>query len=286
MAEVEPAIVELRPMGIGDILDATFRLYKRHLVPFLTIAFVAYLPYALYTLAIGLAYGPEPVSGEEVFGVFGENTYRSSAQADSHTILSGLGNFVFMLIVIPLAQAALIFNISGSILGERITAGAAFGRAAGRLLPLFWTQFLVGIVVMIGFVLLFVPGIIFSLWFMIIAPVVVLERINGSPAMTRSRELMKGNLGKGFLLSLVLFLMSWAILFGAGFVFGLLPGVPQLVFEIGFLIIQGILLPIQMAPLILLYYELRVRKEAFDLERLAASVELPPTPPVPPMPVG
>ena len=45
------AVPDLRPMGIGDILDVTFRLYRRRFLTFLLIALVVYIPYALF-------YGP------------------------------------------------------------------------------------------------------------------------------------------------------------------------------------------------------------------------------------
>lgn len=42
--------------------------------------------------------------------------------------------------------------------------------------------------------------------------------------------------------------------------------------EAASLILQAFILPIQTAAIILFYYDLRVRKEAFDLQRLAESV--------------
>ena len=84
-----------------------------------------------------------------------------------------------------------------------------------RVLPLLGTQVLVGIVVMLGFLLFIVPGIIFSLWFYVVIPVVVLEGLAGSRAMGRSRELVRGNLDKAFLLGLAVFLLGaifgWAL---------------------------------------------------------------------------
>ncbi len=41
------AVPELRPMGIGDILDVTFRLYRQQFLTFLLIALTVYVPYAL-----------------------------------------------------------------------------------------------------------------------------------------------------------------------------------------------------------------------------------------------
>ena len=81
----------------------------------------------------------------------------------------------------------------------------------GRLIG---ASILAGLVICLGFVLLIVPGVIWALWFMLVSSVAVLEGIGGSRALGRSRELMRGNLGKGFLLGLVLGIIGW--LFGAG----------------------------------------------------------------------
>lgn len=273
MTASAPAVVELRPMGIGDILDATFRLYKTSFVPFLVIALIAYLPYALYTLGVGLAYQP-PDSSLNPFTQVTETDMEAEG-ADAYFLLDGLGSLVFMVVVWPLVQAALIYVISGVILGEQLSAGEAFRRARGRIIPLFGTQFLAGIVVVLGLLLLVVPGIIFALWFMLIAPVVVLERISGSRGMSRSKELMRENLGKGFALSAIVSLLGWCVGFGAGFVLAILPLPHPAFFDVGLLLVQAVVLPIQTAPMILLYYDLRVRKEGFDLQRLAESVEIP-----------
>ena len=45
--------VMLRPMGVGDILDATFRLYRANFVTFALIGLVAYVPYALVVAPSG-----------------------------------------------------------------------------------------------------------------------------------------------------------------------------------------------------------------------------------------
>src|ERR1043165_8625181 len=51
MADTVPyaraARADLRPMNIGDILDAAFRLYRQRFATFVTIVLVAYTPYAL-----------------------------------------------------------------------------------------------------------------------------------------------------------------------------------------------------------------------------------------------
>jgi hypothetical protein len=273
-----PAI-ELRPMGVGDILDSAFRLYKAQFVPFLVIALVAFLPYALFTLIVGLASSPaQPPQNVSSFET-AQNPFAASAGVNSGGLaLAVLGPVILLIIVFPLVQSALTYNISGAILGERLSAGESYRRAAGRVLPLLWTQLLVGVVVFIGFLLLVVPGIIFSFWFMIIAPLVVLERISGFKALRRSRELMRGNVNKGVSISLTVFVLSFAIEYGCGAVLALAPWKHAVFVEVGNTIVQAMILPLQTAPMILFYYDLRIRKEAFDLQRLAESVEEPATP--------
>lgn len=186
MSDYAPQIVELRPMGIGDILDATFRLYKKYFVPFMVIALVAYLPYALYTVATGVIW-PDPEiqvsdnpTPEELLRIM-------SAGSDAQRLAGRVGDIIFGIFVFPLIQAGMTFAISAAILGETVSAGGALSRAKSRMWAVLGTQILVNIVVFIGFILLFVPGIIFSLWFMIAVPVVVIEGLSGSGAMSRAR---------------------------------------------------------------------------------------------------
>lgn len=268
MAE-KPNIVELRPMGIGDILDATFRLYRHRAAAFATIAIIAYLPYLVYETAIAFAFLPSDATLAQVQPDPNEPGGAAEDQGDAvaYLALQGLGTGIFLLIVLPLAQAALIYNISTSVLGERATAMESYGRGMRRVLPLVGTNILVGLVVMLGFFLLIVPGVIFSLWFCIVAPIVVLEAKAGTGAMGRSRELVKGNLRKALGLVAVIWLLGFAIGMAGGLIAMMLP-VHYAVQNAIINIFQAIILPIQLAPLILFYYELRVRKEAFDLQRL------------------
>lgn len=265
MSDASPVQPELRPMGIGDILDTAFRLYREHFVPFLTISLIVYVPYTALMLILSLALGGAPETDSLMESSSGDASLAAS-------VLRGLGTLLFFLVVWPLVQGAMVYHISASFLGEQITAGEAYRRAAGRLLSLLGTQILVGLVVILGFLLLIVPGIIFSLWFMLVMPIVLLETLAGSRAMSRSRELMKGNLGKGFMLGLVVGLLNTVVVFMVGTVVAMIGISNPAWIEAATNLAGAVLLPILIAPSILLYYDLRIRKEAFDLERLSAAL--------------
>jgi hypothetical protein len=111
------------------------------------------------------------------------------------------------------------------------------------------------------------------IWFYVLTPVVILERTASVAALARSRELVSGNLGKTALLGLLVFILIFTLglIFGGviGFVLLAYPFVRDLVQSLA----AAVLLPLSIAPQILLYYDLRIRKEAFDLQMLSAAME-------------
>jgi hypothetical protein len=268
---------ELRPMGIGDILDATFRLYRQRFVAFMAIALVCYVPFALFTSVISILLpAPAPAVSQAKDSVernpFAPPSTPWNKAAPQIHPAALIGIVLFALLIMPLCSAAMIHNISATYLGENLSATASYGRAAPRLLPLLGTNFLVMLAIFVGYLMCFVPGVIFSLWFMLAAPVVILESISGPDAMRRSRELIRGNVGKGFVLLLVVWLLSVIISLALNAVVAIIPWPHPFFALFTQNVVAALVLPIQMAPLILLYYDLRIRKEAFDLERLASSL--------------
>jgi hypothetical protein len=190
-------------------------------------------------------------------------------------ILTVVGLFLLLAIFLPLCVAALTENISSAYLGQNLSAADSYKRAMPRLGALIITQILAFIIIFVGYCLLIVPGIIFSLWFYALSPVIILEGLSGTAALGRSRELMKGNLGKAFGLAFLVAILSGIIAWVFGFVIGIIPGVREMPMLLLFLqnLANTLLLPIQTAPIVLLYYDLRIRKEAFDLQMLASAVQ-------------
>jgi hypothetical protein len=273
------AAPELRPMGIGDILDVTFRLYRQRFSTFLLIALVVYVPYALLaSLGQPFMLVQQPNANQEV-GFQEMETRQGDAGITPVPAISPvglaltIGGFaVFVILLLPLCSAALVHNISASYLGLELTAGQSYARAAPRLLGLIGTQILVFLAIALGYVLLIVPGIIFSLWLLLVVPIVMLEGRFGTSAMGRSRELMRGNLGRGFLIGLLVAILVAIINWILGLLTQWVPW-PHPAMHVFFsVLLAAVVLPIQTAPWILLYYDLRIRKEAFDLQMLSTAL--------------
>jgi hypothetical protein len=151
--------------------------------------------------------------------------------------------------------------------------------SAGRLLravtPVLGQLILVAIVagigIVIGFILIVVPGLILLTLWAVAAPVVVLERPGGLRALGRSRELVRGNGWNVFavilLLVILLVIVAGAIELGAAAI--------SATIGLVLAVVIGILLtPISSLAAAVLYFELR------DAQAAASAPEEPELPPM------
>ncbi len=260
---------DLRPLSIGEILDATFAIYRRQFPQLFTIATVSLaVPYALNAYVMGR------------LGV-----------ADSPEDLMRLGGWLLLSMLLfavfqAVATAATVHVVSDGYLGRTLTAGEALrrtGPAVGGLI-LVWLS--VSLVVFLGFLFLVIPGIILALGLAFSTQALVLERVSPFNAMRRSWMLAKGSKGKILLLMITVAVILFVALIGSMvalmivslLVFGspepgaLRPGLTTVI-DVLTLIIQLLVFPLLPCLLTVTYYDLRVRREGFDLEVLAAAVQ-------------
>jgi hypothetical protein len=241
----------LRSLSTGEVLDVSFGLYRSMFAPLVIITLVSRLiptVLGIYLNATGGAL--------EHLGVF-------LVQVALSIVMGAVG------------VAATTFMVAGAYLGNQVTAEAAL-RSAWRLIGrLILLAFMTSLVIGVGFVLLIVPGVIFLAGLMLSTVALVLEQpMTASGAMSRSWELSKGFRGK----TLLTFLVTALLLLIPTMVAGILAGIAGLV-GVGSplvgVVLAGILgifvYPFMYVTLTVLYYDLRVRKEGFDLELLAAA---------------
>jgi hypothetical protein len=293
---------DFEPMSIGRILDRTFRIYKENFIRFITIVAIIQVPIALL-MAVSMSalqrgvpvrqptdYEPlrqeAEQNGEDVT-VGGRQTRSTHLGQDEYdpavAILGGLGMMLSGIIAMfgqVLCRGALTKSVSESYLGNEITVGQAYKFVLPKFLTLIGAGILVVLVVYLGLLLLVVPGIIFGLWFALTTPAIVVENLKATKGMSRSKALASGNLGKIFSVAFLIIILAWVIAIPFSYVGGFLgsilfPGsvmlmtfVNQLFSVVG----QILIVPIGATAYILLYYDLRIRKEGFDLQMLANSI--------------
>ncbi len=288
-------MAELKPMQVGEVLDGAFTVYRRHFGLFLKLSVaVMWLPFAL-AVYFRLRFGG--ATAEEVITVLSSGLLSF--------MLLGLVFVVIYGVAALLLQAGTIHVISASYLGHDPRLGDALALGRSRIVPLLLVgiakfilvclislvgglcvvaltllarsagSVLAGLVAVVGAAALvwFIPFVLCA--YGVTAPVVVLEDLTSSfDAFRRSWALTRS-----FKLK-VLGLMLIAVL--------LADVVPPLIVSLltGWLALQwpvlwpavvtiNALVPLVLAPIVpciltLLYYDLRVRREAFDLQVLGA----------------
>ncbi len=247
---------EIRAMSVGEILDTAFQLVRNHAKVILGVALIAYLPMAVMVALLGQI-APTIESEGEV----GLNT---------GFLLATLGmSFFAMLIVMPVASAGVTYAISNFYTGKTATIGEAFKTGFSLLLPLMGTQFLMWFFVLGGLLLFIFPGLYLLLVWLLIVQVMVMERKFGFRALGRSRELMIGNLLRGLGVSIVGSIIVGVLGQGLGLALGFVP----LLGDAAGVMAQAVGFAYLSAVYVLLYLDIRCRKEAFDLEHLAQMVE-------------
>lgn len=266
----------LRPLGVGEIIDVAIKIYTRNLGTFLGLTAIIYIPIAIIAVLGFLSVLPEGsfVQDNTLYFPFGADDTPFVVFAIAFGILS----YLFAL----LATAAGTRAVADAYLGTKPTIGKSYAAVGRRIGSLFWLVLLFFIAVAIGFVLLVLPGIYLAIAFIVAVPALVVEDVRGSKALRRSRDLVSGRWWSVFgTVLLGVFLIPFVIEFAIGFALGLGLGAMDNTSPTAFLVVnqgasllaQVIATPIQLAVITILYFDLRVRKEAFDLQLLTERIE-------------
>jgi hypothetical protein len=178
---------------------------------------------------------------------------------------------IFVLVFDPMIRAALIFEISASYLAQPHTATEAYTLVRSRLWPMVMTNLAIYFISLAGYFACCLPGIIAQLVFMLAGPAVVLEGRFGMDALKRSVELLKWNFIKALLLAGAMFaliVLLGYILMPLTFQF-LVPNESIAMFLTR--ATEPLLLPLGVGAVTLFYYDIRIRKEAIDIQMQVAA---------------
>ena len=183
-----------------------------------------------------------------------------------------------------LASGACFRAIASAYLGERTGWRESLSYALRHVHSLIWVTFLTGLAAGVGFVLCVIPGIYLWVAFSLAVPVLLTEEVRGRRALGRSRDLVRGFWWRVFAVVVLGYILS-GILSGA--ISALVVGVSTVqqgqasLLGIVVSIVAGTVSKLLTTPFIaafitVLYFDLRVRKEAFDLQLLAQRIGVEP----------
>ena len=279
-------------MQLGEILDGSFNIYRRHFGLFMRLSLaLVWLPTAA-GIYMQVRFSNSPF---EMLNILEQHT--------GTTVLFGLLLIVVWTTAGLLLKAGTIRIISDSYLGQEPQLGSALRFGVSKILPLLLVTFsknlllillpgagalvvvllamagkVVGVGGLIGFL-----GFVGLGWFVVwvacgygtTTPIVVLEDLQSSfDAFGRSWELTRGARGKVFGTAVVAWLISQLLpQMVVGGISGALGAAGDASLQPLFVVVASlmgiVLAPILPCAITLLYYDLRVRREAFDLQVLS-----------------
>jgi hypothetical protein len=230
-----------RPRSAIEILDAGFSIYRAH---FATLA-------AIWVALLG----PFHIAGALIGGALG-------------SAISNLSGFAM-----PVAVGATVAVVSDAMHERPVSFNGAFGQISGRSGTLIVVSLAQGVLTLLGMILLIVPGVIVWCWTFAAPMTVVVERVDGtSGAISRSRQLARGQfwhilgtLALSWFIVVVLMIAAGA---GIGFIAGFI-GLNEVVTDLLLAWALMLALPVAGAASGVLYFDLRIRTDAYDVERLA-----------------
>ena len=295
----------LRPMSTGQVLDHTFALYRRNFLLFVGIACVGPAAYLIFQLLMvgsavvpvgsqrvgtaGLSFGFGVIAGlivmlagmaiahaATVKAVAAVYLGRQISIAGAYRALSGrilrvLG--VFLLVMLISAAAAGVIILVAVVIGTVAVVGGAKAGTAGTVL---------GIIVGLGAAVVGgVAAIAIYVRYSLAVQACVVEDLGVVAALKRSAVLSKGSRSRILTVYFVFGVLSYIVAFGLGGIAaagGTLlhnPILAMILIYVATFIAGALNGPLATIGISLLYYDERIRKEAFDLQLMMSSLDAP-----------
>lgn len=250
--------------GIGRAIGRTFSTWWRNAFTFSILTVGASVPIVLL-----MALGGVPIAGLNAPA----NPFEAAA-AQPPQVSAGfwLAYGVTMLLFL-VEVGAITHGVINHLAGKKVSLGAMVAAGMRRALPLLLVGLLCYVLVVLGTVLLVIPGIWVACALAVAIPAVVVERPGVFGAIKRSFAITKGKRFAVFVVYLVLFAVMIAVV-SVGTVLPMMTASfsPLLGFVLGQLVnaVFGTLLWV--APSVV-YHDLRVAKEGVATAQLAAVFE-------------
>lgn len=337
------------PLGLGDLLDRAFRLYRARLAPFLLTASLFLIPFSLLS---GL------ISGQFITNYIDAFTAIAAAEGNAPDTLfselfGNIGNFfvimlglgLLSLLINGLVTLALTRNSIAALHNESLSVAASIRRGARRFLSFVWMSIVQGLVIgaatlgtgvvifvvilavvflgaavgstiidgdnvfaavtlvllmLCGYVFMIVlfitPAVYFSARWLVATPALLAEDLGAMDALRRSWRLTSGRTWRAMGYVVLLYLITMMVI---GLPVGLIQQLLTLLLGTSALTIATLVssalsslfsvlwTPLYICAVVLLYYDLRVRREGYDLalrvQQLEQDLQLPNSPETPPL---
>jgi hypothetical protein len=263
-----PAPLRLRPLEIGDLLDETFRIYRRHFLLFAGISVILAIP------AAGLA--------SYVIALFANFVqFANAGQSPDFNaflpllVIYAIG-YLVLLVIAPFTYGAVIYAACESAQGRPVTIWGALRGVLRRYFAILGYLFLIALMGL--FFCLFPLWIWIWVGWVTVLPVMFVENTGLGAAMGRSWRLVQGRWWRTFLIVFLVVLIWYVVQIALGGFLSLASGLLGIVVsqyvalaisQAIAVLVSALAIPVFQIAIVLIYFDLRVRREALDLFQLA-----------------
>jgi hypothetical protein len=269
------APLRLRPLEIGDLLDETFRMYRRHFLLFGGISVILAIPAAA-------------LQGYGYFAFFSNFLQAANAglSPDFNSLLPSLVvlaiGTVISFVLSPFSYGAVIYAACESALGRPVTIWNALQGVLRRYFAILGYVFLLGVMGVLSLTICLIPlWIWIGVGWVVVLPVMFVENAGLVASMGRSWRLVQGRWWRTFFIMFLVVLLWYfaglaleAFLQVAVGVIGVVVSnyVALAALRGAAILVSALVTPVVQIAIVLLYFDLRVRREALDLFQLAQRV--------------
>jgi hypothetical protein len=293
------AVPQLRPLGIGEILDVGIKITVRHWWTLVRAVLIVVVPLELLGAIVSLSAFPSEAT-----------TFEPGTPAEE---IDASEIWTFLAAVLVAALLSLLAQTIATGACFKVVGDAYLGRATDwrgsvmeivrRLHSILWISFLTYFLAGLALLACIAPGVWLYFAWAVAIPAFLTEGVKGRRALGRSFRLVRGFWWRTFAILILGSILAGIVqsAFGGALFAITAASDSDVVFVVAnFLasVVAGaITTPFVAALTIVLYIDLRVRKEGFDLALLAARLgeggeagagvpfaDLPPAPPILPPP--
>lgn len=231
---------------VGDVLSRSLAVLLSNFLPFIAICLILSLPGYLYAL-----FGNQNVDPQNI-----EVSLGIIAMAIATVLLA----FV--------ATAALVYGALQELRGQHAGVGECIGRGLSLMFPVLGVAIVSGIGVGLGLLALIIPGVILGIMWWVAVPAAVVERPGVFGALGRSAELTKGYRWRIFGLLVLIVIIQFLLAMVLGLIISVV-GSPATALFVQWLA-DAFITAFYAVVTAVGYHDLRVAKEGFDVNQIAA----------------
>lgn len=258
----------LRPLSTGELLDRTFSLYRSHFGLFVGIFALPHL----VVLAV------------QFLQLINQRSYGRMPNVLATIVWLVAIKFVG-LVMAAASQAAAVIAVSELYLDRTASLTDSFSRVKAHLLGVIGISIIIGLGIGAGIVFLVIPSILLAIIWSLSVPTKVLENKGPLAAMSRSVDLVRGDWGRIFVVGLLVFVLKYGVQMlmqapilvatylsaKAGMRNAVLGW--QIALLVAGFVAESLVGAVGTIAFSLLYYDERVRKEAFDLQLMMSTID-------------